>query len=459
MIEISLPKTAQKLELTYVIDWVFGSLFGLTYNISIGQDQEFLEIRNLDSSLRISSRFFCYSDEAWQLKKFPTPSSSQSLQFSHEYLKSNISNANIPILFGGPNVTYSEQRITSEADLFGSIFFLITRLEETEKSCLDEHQRFPCDGSILSKLNLLQRPIVDEYVELLRHWLLTLWPQLKLNTPSYHVQVSCDVDRPLNYWARNIRSAWRKPIGELIHQRNPSLALRSLKDIYAHCFNTLKLDTNNTFDWIMDVNEAAGNEVVFYFLAGVTNPHFDASYLITDPFIQTLLRNIDSRGHRIGLHPSYDCYLSGHVLQKELESLNDVLSSLGIDKPVISSRQHYLRWDSAVTPQLLERAGIKNDSTLGYSNEMGFRCGTSYNYPLYDLQERKQLNLIEHPLIVMDQALISAQHNSRELESRISEALKIRDECKKYGGNFNILWHNSELTAKTKPIYRSLIAS
>ncbi len=42
------------------------------------------------------------------------------------------------------------------------------------------------------------------------------------------------------------------------------------------------------------------------------------------------------------------------------------------------------------------------DSTLGYADHAGFRCGTCFEYPAFDPVADKQLNLRIRPLIAME---------------------------------------------------------
>ena len=49
---------------------------------------------------------------------------------------------------------------------------------------------------------------------------------------------------------------------------------------------------------------------------------------------------------------------------------------------------------------------MKIDSTLGFPDIIGFRCGTGFKYFLYDFENEKQSLIKELPLIVMDSSLL-----------------------------------------------------
>ena len=57
-------------------------------------------------------------------------------------------------------------------DIFASSFFMLTRWEEYVNKIRDMHNRFPAYASLACKNNFLDRPIVNEYVEM-------LWNMLK----------------------------------------------------------------------------------------------------------------------------------------------------------------------------------------------------------------------------------------------------------------------------------------
>ena len=117
---------------------------------------------------------------------------------------------------------------------------------------------------------------------------------------------------------------------------------------------------------------------------------------------------------------------------------------------------HYLRWKTTDTLVILNNAGIKKDTTLGYADYCGFRCGTSHTYQGYDLLHRKILNIMVQPLIIMDGTLFGYMKLNHEQAHNISMDLKKK--CQKMKGQFNILWHNSYLRDQQhKEFYQSLI--
>lgn len=52
---------------------------------------------------------------------------------------------------------------------------------------------------------------------------------------------------------------------------------------------------------------------------------------------------------------------------------------------------HYLRWGHPTTLQAWNDAGMDYDSTLGYADSPGFRCGTCFEYPAFNPITQQQL--------------------------------------------------------------------
>lgn len=84
---------------------------------------------------------------------------------------------------------------------------------------------------------------------------------------------------------------------------------------------------------------------------------------------------------------------------------------------------------------------MKMDSTLGYSDCEGFRCGICVPYPVFNTLTRQPLRLLERPLVAMDVTLAAYRRYTPTEASAALRALK--QQIWKHGGEFTLLWHNS----------------
>ena len=99
-------------------------------------------------------------------------------------------------------------------------------------------------------------------------------------------------------------------------------------------------------------------------------------------------------------------------------------------------------------------AGLAYDSTLGFPEAAGFRCGTSFEYPVFNLQSRQKLELRERPLIVMETSLFSSSYMGLSERRALEKIVQLSDVCRSFGGQFTMLWHNDNLvTRRQRALY------
>jgi hypothetical protein len=297
---------------------------------------------------------------------------------------------------------------------------------------------------------------VNEYVEVLSWALEQLWPRLPRRRRTFLDRPTHDVDSPLCA-AEALKDAARKAVGDVVRRRDPTLAVRQLTSFVQTKRGKHDSDPCNTFDFIMGLSERLGLRSAFYFMAGGASP-LDGTYAIDDPWIRGLLRRVDERGHEIGLHPSYETFQDAERTQAELSTLRRVCGEEAIEQPIRGGRQHYLRWENPSTWQNWEDAGLEYDSTLGFADRPGFRCGVCFEYPVFNLRTRSQLSLRERPLVVMDRTL----YDYMELSSAemLEEIAELRRRCRLFDGEFTLLWHNSLLVPRrARRLYEEVLGA
>ena len=174
--------------------------------------------------------------------------------------------------------------------------------------------------------------------------------------------------------------------------------------------------------------------------------------------IEQLIRAIHERGHEIGLHPSYTTYRSSQDVAEEFALLRDECDRLGVTQSAWGGRQHYLRWQNPTTWTAWDDAGLDYDSSVGYATDVGFRCGTCREFPVYDLVRRCPLRLRERPLVVMECALSYRLH--QPAAACFERVTRLIERCRKVNGNFTLLWHNNNLVSpEQRTWYRKTIAA
>lgn len=393
MIKIIIPNN-NILERIYILDIIVNEFLGLDFEMVAKDNCKdwIIELEN-KKVLTIKDTFF---------NKFPN---------DLEYLKLE----NIPSKI-------------EELDIFAASFFMLTRWEEYVNKNRDEYNRFPATESLAYKQGFLDRPVVNEYIEKLKQMLLELDKDLKFKQQKKELIITHDVDVPLSY--PNLFSGCRDIIGDMVKRKNFRLAFSKILTKYL-VLTKQKKDPYDTFNELMDSSESLGIKSYFFFMAnGETT--YDNFYKSSDRFIQELIVKIKNRGHYIGIHPTYNAYNLFSQLKKEIKELENNLQS-----DIKFGREHYLRFEVPTTWQIWEDNGMDWDSSCGYADQIGFRCGTGDSFSVFNILTRKKLKLKERPLIVMDCTLFDYNHYS------YNEAKEKIDIMIGRSNQFTILWHNS----------------
>jgi hypothetical protein len=343
-------------------------------------------------------------------------------------------------------------------DVFGHAFLYLSGYEELIVTDRDGHDRFPMRASLAHRCGVVERPLLDEYMEQFRAALARRCGLTGAHGPAPGIEVSHDIDQLL-WFGHGNTSLVRLMAADLLKRRAPGLALSRPAAWWAARGGLHHRDPYFTFDWLMDTVEQAGLRSTFYFLVDTPGGRFGPDYTLDHPALAGVLQSIHARGHRIGLHAAYDSFRSPDSMARGLDTLRARCAALGISQDRWSNRQHVLRWDATRSPAVLEAAGITHDSSVGFAERPGFRAGTARSYPLYDLLARRVLRVIEQPLILMETSLFSRNYLGLAPGTRaLAMARAVQSRCTAPGAVFTLLWHNSKLLGATdRDMFRALL--
>lgn len=419
MLKITIPNNFPS-ERQYIIEVIFREFLGLDYTIeSGGGDAWSIELPGGIINIR-DSFFSRFNDTETYLDAENIPSKVEFVSGSF------LPEENIPVIYGSSEVKVNGSTIQCGIDIFASVFFMLTRWEEHVVNEKDAHSRFPGESSLAYKFNFLKRPVVNEYVEFLWNMMLKLGIDESLRkSGQYELIPTHDVDKVYyNY-------QFEKIIGDILVDFKPQNAL---KRIY---YDLKKENKYDTFDWLMDISEKQGLVSRFYFLSdGKANE--DKGFLLHDKFILDLKDKIKSRGHMVGLHSGYNTYNDSEEWLRQKELLEE---RFGLD--VNEGRQHYLRLTVPETLQLWNDNGMVIDSSMGYSSQAGFRCGTADEFTFFNVLTGKKMALKERPLIFMDETFRIRNRPAESIDNARKAMDHFKDVCRRYSMPLTILFHNS----------------
>ena len=349
-----------------------------------------------------------------------------------------------------PLIEQTRKGYTIHYDILRVSLWILSRQEEVGSKVLDMHGRFPASSSHAFKYKYLDRPIVDEWFCILGQVIKRLWPQIQLTTRSFSVEVSHDVDFPSRYAFASAAQLFRRMGADLMKRYDYRSLLLAPWLWVSGCRHLSRCDPMNSFDWIMDISEKYGIKSSFYFICGKTSG-LDSDYEIEHSAIRDLIRRIHLRKHIIGLHPSYNSCSNAGAIFSEASKLVRICLEEGIEQETWGARMHYLRGEQPATLNLLAKAGLSYDCSLGYADMAGFRCGTCFEYPGFDPVAQAIIDIRVRPLIAMECSVIDSCYMGLGVSEEAFLYFKhLKNAARAVGGCFTLLWHNSELDSKSK---------
>ena len=345
----------------------------------------------------------------------------------------------LPILFGRPEITRRGHTIVLHADVIAGAYFLLSRYEEWMRPDVrDIHGRFPGRESIAHRAGFLRRPLVDDYGRLLRR----LLREVGCVAPEPHaafsqINLTHDVDAP--FFCRTPRSMARE------------LLRGNLMGVFRGYFGRLEDDPYYTFPWMLQQDDrmrtifgADHCRPILFFRAGGNDvedrPHYD----LHGRDIGCLLKLCRDYDVEIGLHASHEAGRRPELIAREKAALENA-----IDRPVTLNRHHFLGLREPQHMEALENAGITDDYTMGYADQVGFRLGTARPVRcIYPATRHLSRRLILHPLTVMECTLSAERYMHLDERDALRLILELADETRRSHGSLTLLWHNTSATPR-----------
>ena len=282
----------------------------------------------------------------------------------------------------------SEQNI----DIFETIFFIISRYEEwyCAPSDMDEIGNMKAGAQFLVRHMWEQIPIID-------HLVVYFFSQLGYQVPIVYtgLRLTHDIDA---VWKFPSFYKFLRALGHVMMYQKPKTTrlLHVIRTYFGVIFRAQK-DPFDTFEWLLLGSQTVIDKKI-YFLSGGSTKH-DGFFDIRHSYVKKIITTAIELGYNIGIHPSFDSYNSGAIMMDEKRILSEV-----VGRDITDSRQHFLRWKFPQTPALINTSGVLTDSSMGFRDRIGFRCGTGFAYRMYDFAHEKAFDFKEIPLIVMDGA-------------------------------------------------------
>ena len=314
-------------------------------------------------------------------------------------------------------------------DVIYNTFFYISRAEELLVSERDEHGRFLAKHSMLGQKNRLMIPLIDEYSRAIIKML-----DLTLPEPGYsRIYLTHDVDSIAHY--RHLRGI----VGGMLRGQFKQV-LAAKRDIHH--------DPAYTFSWLVAQDKKVDGAQRIYFVKDTPGKGKDyPQYNLEGADFVGLKRQLDDSGAQLGWHSS--CYSLGGPPHR-LVALSP--NSLTLH------RSHYLNCSIEKMQQLVD-LGVKDDFTMMFADQAGFRLQTTRAVRWINPNTWQLTELTLHPLTVMDCTLSHEHYMGLSEDEAYFECQRLFEKVHQNAGELVLLWHNTSIDQQGyhRDLYEKLI--
>ncbi len=370
---------------------------------------------------------------------------------SHSYLKSRVPHSSstwdsdfgkVEVIYGDATLDRSTSHIRVGLDIPASAFFMLSRWEEYALGDRDPYDRFPDSASLAVRSEFAHRPVVNEYLAFLKDALYTLDSSLSFKERKAQKIWTTDVEYSRKYSSKV--SILKSMLGDLLKRGSAGAFKRTLRDWKSHG----RAGFTDPYMMLDELKTWKKHAEVRAYIIPSRSGENDARYDVGD-----LRREIDwmrQNGILVGMHGGMDSWNDPSQFKEEFGRLKQLVPELKFN------RQHYLRFSNPGTWVIHHESGISEDSTLGYTTRDGFRCGICQDYPVFNVLQRKKLDVRELPITIMDVNVLRDNPAPAEYANRLEW---LSDQVAKYNGKLVVLWHLMNLAKWEFRMYNPEIQS
>lgn len=316
-------------------------------------------------------------------------------------------------------------------DFFAASFYLLTRYEEYQPFVPDSLGRFTAEQSLAAQHNFLHLPLIDMWFERF----VKIWCAFfdSATPPSGTAGLSIFVDVPQLY-AYKHKTIFRSLFEGIQDFFNFKISLFFDRIIVLLGFRDDPLEEQ--YQWIMRFHE---DQTPFHFFILYT------SFGVHDRSL-----SVFNKKHQQGIKSISD-YVPTAPLASVESSKNT--ASLGADierfsalihRPIKAIRQHELLLRFPQTYRSFSELGIKNDYSMQYPEQPGFRASTAFPFPFYDLGDEQQTPLKIHS-ICLSETHIRNQRFSRKMRQLF---LEYQQRLTELNAPFNVALTNESFNSR-----------
>jgi hypothetical protein len=323
-------------------------------------------------------------------------------------------------------------------DMLAASFYLLSRYEEYLVHSLDEYGRYAHINSVAFQQGFLNIPLVNVWLQQLVSLLKTKFPQLNIKQQQFSFLPTYDIDIAWSYKGKGLL----RNVGGSVHS-----LLTGKRALLIERLNVLtgkEADPFDVYDWLDELHLNYKLQPVYFFLLAQSSGKYDKNILATNSKFKWLIKRLAER-YTVGIHPSWQSGDNGALLKTEMDLLGKT-----VNKQIVDSRQHYIRFSLPHTYQHLLKASIKNDYSMGYGSINGFRASYALPFKWYNLSTETSTDLTIFPFCFMDaNSFFEQQLTAKQALQELEHYYNI---VKHFNGTLVTIFHNHLLTKQPRHI-------
>lgn len=342
----------------------------------------------------------------------------------------------IPILFSlqGDLFRYTSTSVNIRKDLISSAFYFLSCWQEyASPEEITPTSHYDYFNSFQFRFGFTDIPPVDRYCELLAQIIRRSFPEFVISDiwpegKKFALSLSHNVE----FW--NLQPNFSAGEQKLKLLKRMLYSLN--KDFYNDPTRLIKI--------ILRREKALKASSSYFILAKSNFPDQRRNYFADEKYFNQIVNVL--KDNSVNLYASKEAAYQYHFLPPELDKLQG-FSANGFRVRYLNFRYQYLY-------KVLEKANIKYDASIGFDERIGYRAGISYPFQPYNMEENRPFNVLEIPLIVLDEALYKQTGaNNKKARRRINQLTAI---AKKHKSHLSLCWHTHMYDLVEHPYWANL---
>lgn len=334
-------------------------------------------------------------------------------------------------------------------DIFAAAFYLLSRYEEYLPHQKDMYGRYAHENSLAYRQGFLDRPLINEWLQAFSGSLKIKFPKLDIRHSRFGFVPTYDIDIAWSFRNKGLRRGAGGFMKSLL-----SANWQECKDRVA-AWKKKKADPFDSYAWLDQLHQQHKLQPHYFFLLADKRGRYDKNISPGKEELRDLVRE-HARRYPVGIHPSWRSGDEHGLLKREINTLAAITGNR-----VLSSRQHYIRFNLPDGFRRLIANGIGEDFSMGYGSINGFRASVATPFYWYDLGAEQSTNLQLFPFCYMDansfyEQKFSAAQALEEMRHYLSVTRSVN-------GMLVMIWHNHFLGTDRqyrgwKEIYQEFVA-